>query len=167
MQQETESNESPVTYPKDYNPELNGIDGWLIFIVLGLVMTAASGIVYFFNYFSIMCPVNIRLGIEMGIQILVNIAGSVWILVMLYRRKILFRKLYIIQMIVGGIYLLLLFIFSDKYLSDAYFSTDTIIGLAITTIRSVICIIYLYKSKRVKNTFIYPFQYPARPLKVK
>ena len=149
-----------IDYPKDYNPELNGINGWLLFVVLGEVLMIVSGInniLRYMRYFGISNRADIRLAIVFAVIAIVYIAGSMWIVILLYKRKILFRKLFVIQTIIILVFYMLALIFLDK-LSD----TGSLIEAANILIRGAIWVTYLYKSKRVRNTYIYPLKYPEK-----
>lgn len=167
---------SAVSYPKDYNPELNGIDGWLIFIVILEAGLASSGMYYILRYFrsiGAIFQLYIRIGIIMAALWIVLIAGSVWILIMIYKRRILFRRLFVIQTFLVVALYPLLFIFANPQtggidgILPVLIRTVMTSDFIITLVRGVIWITYLFKSKRVRNTYIYPFQYPAQPLQAK
>lgn len=114
------------------NNELNGIGGWLIlFIVricIGLIQVASPLMMYFSVYFSSF----------LGLAFIASIGLYIAVLIFLFKRKIIFRTLYVISAAIITIILLA---------NDAGTS-----GLA-SFLAELIWCIYLFKSKRVAITF--------------
>ncbi len=142
----------PRYYPPDYDPSLNGIGGWLILVIIGRILTFynifnLSGALPYFGYVTI---IDIYLIITACLTI-GELALSVFIIAYIFLRKIMFRKLYIIQCILQIIFLLFkIFIFSVDRSEIGWNIWLSAVGFGI------ILIPYLFLSKRVKNTYIYP-----------
>jgi len=149
--------DSSVSYPDDYNPSLNGIAGWLVVVVLGLVLTIILSIAYIVklaSYWGLNSLADTLIAIIIPYYAVVCILGSGAILYCMFTRRILFRTLYVIQAVVSLILLIVIASIAGSSGADA--SGDILKSL----VSSVIWITYLYKSSRVRNTFIYPYEYP-------
>lgn len=137
--------------PYDYDPSLNGLGGWMILIIIGRILTI-------FSYISAISEVTPLLGyspeadvylyIMIALCILFGIVLTGLILFFIFKRNIVFRTLMVIQITVS---LTITFIICVLLNSWAELSIDIFTGV----IGGAIWITYLYRSVRVKNTFIY------------
>ena len=158
MHQDITPLDSPAIYPDDYDTSLNGVGGWLALVVFSRFLSVISGIliiVKYTPYFGLSRQSDVYLGFLLGFYVIVYILGSVAILYMMFSRRIGFRKLFVIQCTVSICLYLLLFILYGNI--GAVSLASEFVQLLVF---SAIWITYLYKSKRVRNTYIYPFKYP-------
>ncbi len=146
--------DSAINYPNDYDPSLNGIGGWLVLVIIGRIISIILGAKDFFDLTKLIGQDPnfegiIIFGIVMDITLVILLSAV--ILYFLFKRNILFRNLFVIQVSLG-------FLFNVFVL--VYFSSLGVnlgaASLISPLISGVIWILYLYKSKRVKNTYIYP-----------
>jgi hypothetical protein len=104
---------------------------------------------------------DVFLYLGIGVDIIVGIAGSIVILIFMFSRNIAFRKLFVIQVCI----ILFLDIAMISYFSGLGYDLSS--TLTTDLIRSLVVggiwILYLYKSKRVKNTYIY-YKYYSIPI---
>ncbi len=143
-----------IYYPEDYDPSLNGINGWLVVVVFGrfiAIVLAVVGIVQTAAYLGKTTMDNI-LWMLIVFSVVVDILGSCAILILMFKQRILFRTLFVIQAIVTVIGMAVI---AGTLELSTYNPIGSVIGC-------VVWIVYLYKSKRVRNTFIYPYEYPER-----
>ncbi len=156
MQPDIPSGTSPAFYLGDYDPSLNGLGGWFALVILGQFVTLLSGIyivVLFASQWGASIGYNIMLGLLLAFSFIVYILGSILVLYRMFSRKIQFRKLFVIQSVLSVvIYAVLLLLRGSN--QNASLDWD----FWRTLLWSVIWITYLYKSRRVSNTFIYPFR---------
>lgn len=160
MQQDTVTNDSPVAYPKDYNPSLNGIDGWLIIFVIVQFVKCIIGFLVIINtapYIGVSGELNAYYFILFIVATYVMFFGSIAILFFTFSHNILFRKTFVIQNIVMIAFVLFAYIFVTNL--D---STHTISNSGSSFISELIWGVYLYQSIRVRNTFIYAKKYHVR-----
>lgn len=153
MQQNTTQESSPITYPADFDPSLNGIGGWLILFIIGQFASGLSGAISFISiitYLGSSDHHNIFLALYIIVGILVVIIGSIAILYCIFSRNILFRKLFIIQ----NVSLLLFSFLSYAYITPFGITYD-LSRISSSIISTLIWLTYLYRSKRIRNTFIY------------
>ena len=138
--------------PWDYDRDLNGIGGWMIIVIIGRFITIVMALVSIpqlmenYGYFSWLDTfVNLSLTVLVPIDVVVNII----ILVFIFKRNILFRKIFVVY----TIFILAVTVAGMIFLKLAF---DTAYTQGLTSfIGAAIWITYLYKSKRVRNTFIY------------
>ena len=146
LMEETYLDENAIEYPKDYDPSLNGINGLLILIISSEIYSIIFSIVMVCRIFSYIGN-NSLITIVVIIQIFLSVVLPLVILLLLFFRKILFRLFFVIQ---TAAYFIFTF---SLYYGHNFFNLYDLISFIPG---SVIWIIYLYKSKRVKNTFVYP-----------
>lgn len=143
-------------YPYDYDPSLNGVGGWLIVIIIGRILTIILGIKDIADLSAVMGVVPALDGLinaSVIYDIANNIILSIVILCLMFARKIVFRLLIVIQVAAA----ILFVIISNGIIGGMGYQT-TYTGLTSPIVGGAIWIAYLYKSRRVKNTYIYPFQ---------
>jgi len=148
-----ESDANPSVYPDDYDPNLNGIGGWMILIIIGRFASIIQTVLIVPRTLSLLgfqSEVDVLLTVLLAVIIPLTVVTEIIILVLIFKKKILFRKVMTIYIIVNMAILLALTIYRSIALDDF---DGTII---VSFISAAIWITYLYKSKRVKNTYIYP-----------
>ena len=138
--------------PEDFKPSLKGISGavfiFAVFLVLKILFQIINIVVHA-GYLS--SPDSFVYAILMLLVFLIPDTGiSIAVLVYLMKKDIVFRKLFVIDTILLSVSTTGAFLFSLLVLGDFY--ETAIIHIAV----AVLWVVYLYKSKRVKNTFIYP-----------
>jgi hypothetical protein len=149
----------PVDYPDDYDPSLNGIRGWMVIIVIGRILTLLYGA--YSNINGLMTFVSYHVSdfvlyLMLVIDTLNTVGLSVVMLVLIFKRNILFRTLFVIQFSALIIETIIIGIYVSK-VYNAPLDPSDYVGL----IGGVVWAIYLFVSKRVKNTFIYNRLYTA------
>lgn len=153
MQQNTTQESSPITYPADFDPSLNGIGGWLILFIIGQFATGLYGTVSFISiipYLGSSEQHNAFFTLSVVVGILLVFIGSIAILYCIFSRNILFRKLFIIQNVS-----MLVFLFFFCAYANSFGITYDLSGTSSSIISALIWLTYLYRSKRIRNTFIY------------
>ena len=149
----------PVKYPWDYDPSLNGLGGWMLIVIIFRFLTILSGMLSIAGVLALdaftlsLLPGYVTFCIIWSV--LVEVIWSVVILIFIFQRAIAFRLLFVIQ-----ICLSLLVAFGTWIYAAGWGLEPEYRDIVFTIIGGVIWIVYLYKSNRVKNTFIYPNQYP-------
>lgn len=138
--------------PKGYDKNLLGVSGFfLVFVVFILFMTINSliSIVSHVGYLGspdILVYAILMLAVYLPLDIGLKIA----IIYYIFKKHIIFRKLYVINSILVVASMMAAFayfiIFKGERYDPAIFQTAL----------AALWLIYLYTSKRVKNTFIYP-----------
>jgi hypothetical protein len=150
-----------VNYPEDYDPSLNGIGGWLVLVIIGQIIRiilSIKDITDSVSLFGVLPAFDVILYFGVAVDIIFGIVLPVIILILMFSRNITFRILFVI-----GVSVIFLFnIFVILYLQAlGYNIFSEYAGSLIGSIAGgVIWILYLYKSERVKNTYIYPKTYP-------
>ncbi len=143
-------------YPDDYDPALNGIGGWLVLVIIGRFLSIIMGI-------KSIADISKALGLEPSLDgllyLMIIVFAAVYIILsgvvlyFIFSRKIVFRILFVAQVAAD---LVLAVVFNAILANKGYDTSYT--GFFQTIIGGAIWIAYLYKSKRVKNTYIYPYQ---------
>lgn len=156
--------EPMVNIPGDYDPSLNGVGGFLVLVIIGRILTIITCIIDIPKCFSLLglrSDLDVFLYLGIAIDIIAGIAGSIVILVFMFTRNIAFRTLFLIQVcIILFIDIAMLSYFSGLgYDLSSTLTTDLIRAIVV----GGIWILYLYKSKRVKNTYIY-YKYYSTPI---
>jgi hypothetical protein len=156
--------EPMVNIPGDYDPSLNGVGGFLGFVILGRIVTIIMCIIDIPQCFSLLglrSDLDVFLYLGIAIDIIAGIAGSIVILIFMFSRNIAFRTLFVIQVcIILFLDIAMLSYFSGLgYDLSSTLTTDLIRSLVV----GGIWILYLYKSKRIKNTYIY-YKYYSTPI---
>lgn len=138
--EEKSNNTDPI--PEQF-PRLSGIGGWLIVMLIGILLDiissldtiiAAAPICYFSSYALILMLLSIPF-----------LIFYIFILIAMIKKVHFFPKMYFITIIIFG---------SINLISDIFmysFDLSTISGI----VSSIIWVVYLKKSERVRNTFIY------------
>ena len=160
MQQNITQESSPNPYPADFDPSLNGIGGWLILFIIGQFANGLYGTVSFISiipYLGSSEQHNAFFAVSVAVGILVVFIGSIAILYCIFSRNILFRKLFIIQNVSSLVFMF----FSYAYFTSFGFTYD-VSGTSSSIISALIWLTYLYRSKRIRNTFIYSKQYKVQ-----
>ncbi len=145
--------QQPIEYPYDYDPSLIGIGGWLILVVIGRILSVIIGVYNFANTLVIFNQYNVSDFWSYAItciEMLNGVGLSFVMLILIFKRNIVFRRLFVIQMSIAILDALLIGIYTSTY--------TTLISTIAST---VVWTIYFYRSLRVKNTFIYDKMYPA------
>lgn len=139
--------------PYDYDVALDGLGGWMVLFIIGLCLSLISmttNAVKAINLLGIDKHADIMLKFALVITPIEFIL-TIIVICFIFKKNILFRKLYVI-----GVAISLVGAFSATiygYVMFNVFSYQIISSL----IGAAIWISYLYVSKRVKNTFIYPY----------
>ncbi len=155
-----QDNKTPSTlYPDDLYTNLNGLGGWMVIVIIGRILTIIMTIkdmaawpfyrILFGNFYAIIIVYDVVVGLGL----------SVAILYFIFQRKIIFRRLFVIQIAITLVIATATFVLTLILLSPEDNGTD-MAQLIINILSGVVWIIYLYRSARVKNTFIYAHQYP-------
>ena len=140
--------------PADYEPSLCGLGGWMTVVIIFRLLTVTLALLYIPDYIaSLGNSIDeyyfgiINLVAYIPFEVGIHIA----ILIYIFKRNIMFRKLFVIYVVVafllnfgGALYL---------YIARDILSLQILFGL----FSNALWILYMYKSKRVKNTFIYPY----------
>lgn len=137
--------------PYDYNEELNGLGGWLIVFIIARFLTiinALIGIVDASDLIGYVPWVDTWLYIAIAVTVIFDIGLSVAILFYIFKRNILFRILFIVQISSTVLFIAIFSIALGYYFESILGTIGTAIGIAIWTA-------YVFKSVRVKNTFIF------------
>ena len=140
--------------PWDYDPGLDGLKGWMVLVIIGrfvAIIAALISIPNMLEYYGYLDWLDTFMTLSIAVLVPIDVIASIVILVFIFKENILFRKIFVIY----TIYTLALTLAAMIYLKVAYDTTYT--NPIFTLIGSAIWITYLYKSKRVKNTFIYPY----------
>lgn len=138
--------------PKDYDKNLIGVSGFMfIFAVFCFYMTFNSliNIIYHVGYLSspdIMVYAILMLAVYLPADIGLKIATIYYI----FKKHIIFRKLYVINSIL--VVASMMTAFAYFMITEGLFYDTAIFQSAL----ALLWIVYLYTSRRVKNTFIYP-----------
>lgn len=139
--------------PYDYDVALEGLGGWMVLFIIGRFLTMLSII-------SNAIKITDLLGIDKQIDVMLKFALAIapieliltiLITYFIFKRNILFRKLFVIRIAISLVVTLGITIYG--YVIFSVFDYHIITNL----IGAAIWISYLYVSKRVKNTFIYPY----------
>ena len=136
--------------PQSANKKLPpvGLGGWLtLFIIsqLGVVVSIVSKLGELLFRLS---SLNAFLLAYNFLLIFIEGIFPIVILVFLFKGKMLFRSLYLIQTIIFAFCLLALFALS------IFDNTYSIIGSLLPLLIRILWTVYLYRSERVKNTFL-------------
>lgn len=153
-----EPEQMPVLYPEDYNASLNGLGGWMAFVIIGRFLDFIYGIINLADlvtYAGSSGDLDVYYTVMIVLNVLVIILGSALILYFIFTRNILFRRIMVIQVII----VLTVSTMSSIYFRSLGYSVE-MSEMISSLVSATIWVTYLYKSKRVKNTFIYPKQYP-------
>jgi hypothetical protein len=141
-------------YPVDYDPSLIGIGGWLVLIILGQflnIILCIKNIIDSRSYIGKNAEFGLLFIVAIAVCIL-SVVLSAGILFFIFKTNITFRILFVIQ----GLLNLVFVIFIASYIDGLGYNNGYLISSIVgSLIGNVIWITYVFKSKRVKNTFIY------------
>ena len=138
--------------PEDYKLPLKGIAGTLVvfvvFCVVKLLILVVNIVVHigYLKAPEMMVYTILMLAIYLPADFGLTIA----VIVLFFKKNILFRKLFVIDTVILVFSMSAAFVFSLFVFGEFY--ETAIIHSAVAGL----WVIYLYASKRVKNTFIYP-----------
>ncbi len=124
-----------------------GLGGWFTFIIIGLIVLIISGVVGLSQMLSYLVYYPVYFIIFLSICIINELFLSAVLLFFIYKRNIIFRKLYVIQTCILIASLLFIFILSFLFSISTDFS---ILGI----LARILWTVYLFRSERVHNTFI-------------
>ena len=144
-------------YPPDYDPSLNGVGGWLILIIIGRVLTFIFSIKDMsecLSAYGINATFDFILTVGIILDVTLGIVFSVLVIVFMFKQNIVFRTLFVIQVSVMFVFNLAVILYVNS-LGISY-GVPSLVG---NIIGGLIWILYVYNSKRVRNTYIYPKYY--------
>ncbi len=121
-----------------------GFGGWFVLILIGLFASIILGTVQFFQYSEVWQYVDFGLGSLLTIDYLNTIILSIVILIFIFRKDIRFRLMYLIQTCISVVIIICLFAIIGT-------ADGQMIG---SMLGRILWTIYLFKSVRVKNTFV-------------
>ncbi|MBN9255864.1 MULTISPECIES: DUF2569 domain-containing protein [unclassified Mesorhizobium] len=149
--------------------EPEGIGGWLVLPMLGLVLTPIVGLIQLYdtdyvgifqNWRALSVLQNVLIAAELLVSGILNLTAPALLLFFMFKRWQIFPGWYIIWAAVTPVYLLLdpwaaHVIFPDTFptLADAY-DKDTVRSISRTIWGAIIWIPYMMRSVRVANTFV-------------
>ena len=142
--------------PTDYDPTLIGLGGWMTVVIIGRFLTIIMGVIDLmdlmqcFDYLGYTNTLDFIVYFGFIYDILIVIILSGVILYFIFKRNIIFRVLFVAQ----TISIMVFDIAISVYMTNLGVETDS--SIVRNIIFGAIWIAYLYKSKRVKNTFLYP-----------
>ena len=153
--------------PNDFDPKLNGLGGWFVFIIIGRFASIIIGIntiVDWASLYSAREVLGAYYDIIIAYAVICVILLSAVILYFIFKRNIIFRKLLVIQISISLIFSIALIFITQSVLASLGLDSGSVdydpIRLVANFISAGIWFTYLYRSKRVKTTFIYAHQYP-------
>ena len=141
-------------YPKDFNMNLKGLYGWMRLITTVFGLRFAAGFALFILSFVILDFSLIgRLGMA---RVFLWFVLSGTALFLIYKRNIKFRFFLVIELILIAI---LSIVVIPDLVTEELSKNAALVLISVMILRSIgsiLGIIYLYNSSRVRNTFIYP-----------
>lgn len=146
--EQTKKVESIEKQPKEKTQKLEGFSGWLAWFGLGIFVTPI------FIFFSMIIEPETydNLGIFFNILIII---GYIWLIYLMVKRRKIFRKWFLgigtFQIILIG--LIAIGANSESYLYSQTELSDINTSAFRTLFYVIIWSLYLWNSKRVKNTF--------------
>jgi|GEM_PF-2934337 len=123
---------------------LNGFSGWFIFVIIGLFANIILSANQFTDNFHMWRYIDIGTAALLAATYLNAIVFSLIILAYIFKRSILFRKLYLIQTCIAVV-LGVITLFALNF--------NAVIQLVLGMVSRILWTLYLYRSKRVKETF--------------
>ena len=155
-----QDNKTPSTlYPDDLYTNLNGLGGWMAVVIIGRILNIILTIKDMAAWPFYRILIGNFYAIIIVYDVVVGLCLSVTILYFIFQRKIIFRRLLVIQIAISIVIAGATFVLTLILLSPGDNGSD-MAQLIINIISGVVWILYLYRSARVKNTFIYARQYP-------
>lgn len=149
--------------------EPEGIGGWLVLPMLGLILTPVVGLIQFYdtnyvgifqNWRALSVLQNALIAAELVVSGILNLTAPALLLFFMFKSWQIFPGWYIIWAAVTPVYLLLdpwaaHVIFPNTFptLADAY-DRDTVRSISRTIWSAIIWIPYMMRSVRVANTFV-------------
>lgn len=149
--------------PKGYDKNIIGISGFLfIFAVFCFYMTFNSliNIIYHVGYLS-SPDILVYAILMLAVYLPADIGLKIAIIYYIFKKHIIFRKLYVINSILVVVSMMGAFVYF--MVMEGVFYDAAIFQ----SVLAAVWIIYLYTSKRVKNTFIYPHSDYAKQARAK
>ncbi len=164
--------ETKIDYPEDLDPRLEGLGGWFVFTIIILFLKLFAGAISLFGDGGLEVLSRSATAAEyitLFYSVIILIILSAVILRFIFKRNIMFRKFLVIAISIDIVFLVLsvvLLAIASSIVVDPLYpqAYSQAIGSAIfqsvaAAVISVAWIIYLYRSYRVKNTFIYIHEY--------
>ena len=153
--------------PNDLYPHLNGLGGWFVFVIIGRFAAILIGITTIFRYassYSLRDVLGAYYDIVIAYSIIWLILLSAVVLYFIFKRNIIFRKLMLIQIAFDLIFAIVSIFILQSILSSLGLDPGSVdygeTQLVSSFIGACVWIAYLYRSKRVKTTFINAHKYP-------
>ncbi len=138
--------------PEDYKLQLKGLAGTIILFVafcIVKILILLLNVVVHIGYLK--TPEMLVYAVLMlAIYLPTDIGLTIAVVVYIFKKNIIFRKLFVIDTIVLIAAMTAAIVFSMIVFNDFYETAVIQSGIA------GLWVLYLYVSKRVKNTFIYP-----------
>lgn len=142
-----------------------GIGGWLILPILGLFLTIPSGAllsvqsVAAFGLLRQMTAVQAAIVVAEPVgNMLIAVVAPICLLVLAFRRKRTFPKMYVRWAVADLAFVLVdlaaASVAFSEVLSNNTFDEDTVKAIARAVILVVVWVPYMLKSRRVANTFV-------------
>lgn len=136
-------------HPKKISKKLEGFSGWLILFGLGIFVTPI------FIFFSMIFEPESYDGLGIFFNILI-IIGYIWLNYLMIKRRKVFKKWFLI---IGIAQIILIGLIAIVANSDrSFYSQSELTDINASVFRIIFYVIiwslYLWNSKRVKNTFI-------------
>ena len=155
-QNQTNQNLKKQDQPAQDNKVLEGFGGWLLLLGFGVFITVYLSLVDLLSNFSILGANFFTI-----LKVLI-LLSQVWLVYLMVKRKRIFRKWFlgfgIVMIIITGFHTFYAAAFTTNIATGADVTVEKVQGLYTTLsgtiLYTIIWNLYLWKSKRSKNTFI-------------
>lgn len=140
--------------PYDYDKSLNGFGGWMAVFIIGhflSILAIISGTVQLSDYRGFNEQIDTLINISIVLAI-VELILVIIVIYLIFKRNILFRKIFVIRVVVSIAFAVGL----EIYIYTLFGTVDST-QILYSIVPAAIWVTYVYRSKRVKNTFIYPY----------
>lgn len=146
--------------PKDYDRKLNKIEGVLFLFITFSILIIFFSLTGIANQIAYLKEPQLRTYamLMLSFYIPAEVGLNIAMIVYMFKKNIVFRFLFVIYSAIVVVSMTAAFIY---LLSYGTIYTTAIFRFVITAL----WIVYLYTSKRVKNTFIYPYTEYAKEQK--